>query len=485
MNGYGKTVGNGGCGKCKVYYSEKYHKMVIEKRITPCMTMRGSILPKDPILNILQLVQKCQNQNQLEKCLVKEAAFMCLLKLTRLDCCVEILDFIKDPPSIIMEYCEGGDLRKILDEKELTSYDKLIFIEQILDGIEKIHKFRIIHGDLKCSNLFLKKPYKKNQNKENQVKIGDFGLSAISGELVKGGTPGFLAPEIQQGRGGSFESDIYSLGKVMLEILTCWNMQKVQTINEYNFTQYQMYFPKFLGDVNFYSCVKKCLSSDPNDRPKIQQIIFVFRVYVIKFILEMELMINHVIKNDKICKYGKIGEKGAVKNHKHVLILSNDNMRGYHNGWLCDICREHFDRDSLSWHCKNCGYDVCFDCYEKYKLPYKLKVINNNIQINKIPKYHKIGEKGIVKNHNHVLILSNSSMRECKNGWICDICKRHFSENSLSWRCKNCDYDVCFDCYEKYKSDSNFSGNSDQRFCITEGNEKNNKIKVNNYTWVI
>ena len=52
-----------------------------------------------------------------------------------------------------------------------------------------------------------------------KIKIGDFGLSEIGRNLVYGGTPGFVAPEVFQ-YGGSFASDIYSIGKVMLEIMT-------------------------------------------------------------------------------------------------------------------------------------------------------------------------------------------------------------------------------------------------------------------------
>lgn len=363
-----KTVGQGGMGKCKVFYSEKYGKKVLAKRIIPNMCMRGSILPQDPILGLLQLFQVANNQKQMEKLLKKEAAFMGLLKLTKMDCCVEILDFIKEPPSIIMEYCEGGDLRKILDDRELTNYDKLIFIDQILQGIEKIHNFGIIHGDLKCSNLFLKNNYKKDENKENQVKIGDFGLSQIKGELVKGGTPGFIAPEIQEGKGGSFESDIYSLGKVMLEILTCWDMRKVQMINENNFNINHKYFPKFLGDTDFYLCVKKCLSSCPENRPKIKDLIQIFKLNVLVNFITYELKkMKRIAENNQVLENYKIGDKGVIEKHNHLLILANDNIRGYHNGWSCDICGNDFNTNSPSWFCKKCGYNVCFDCYKKFK----------------------------------------------------------------------------------------------------------------------
>ena len=53
-----------------------------------------------------------------------------------------------------------------------------------------------------------------------QIKIGDFRLSEKGGKLIWWGTPGYLTPENRvNGSGGSFESDIYSIGKVMLEIM--------------------------------------------------------------------------------------------------------------------------------------------------------------------------------------------------------------------------------------------------------------------------
>jgi len=35
------------------------------------------------------------------------------MKTVKLDCCVEILDFVSNPFRIFMEYCEGGDLEKL------------------------------------------------------------------------------------------------------------------------------------------------------------------------------------------------------------------------------------------------------------------------------------------------------------------------------------------------------------------------------------
>ena len=129
-----------------------------------------------------------------------------------------------------MEYCEGGDLRKVLDTYEIPIQDKITMISQILLAIKEIHEAGFIHGDLKCANIFLVNKYIPGDIKNIRIKIGDFGLSEIGGNLVYGGTPGFMAPEVPK-YGGSFEADIYSIGKVMLEIMTELPVQIIAAIN--------------------------------------------------------------------------------------------------------------------------------------------------------------------------------------------------------------------------------------------------------------
>ena len=85
---------------------------------------------------------------------------MLRLKEKHLDYWVEILEFIENPPTIIMEYCEGGDIRKLLDEeREVDVGDKVVMIGQILEAIKQIHGAGFIHGDLKWQNIFLVNKY--------------------------------------------------------------------------------------------------------------------------------------------------------------------------------------------------------------------------------------------------------------------------------------------------------------------------------------
>lgn len=100
--------------------------------------------------------------------------------------------------------------------KTITEPETRFYMKQILSGVQYLHHNRIIHRDLKLGNLFL--------NDELHVKIGDFGLAArieYEGERKKTlcGTPNYIAPEILNKKGHSFEVDIWSIGCIMYTLL--------------------------------------------------------------------------------------------------------------------------------------------------------------------------------------------------------------------------------------------------------------------------
>jgi 5'-AMP-activated protein kinase catalytic alpha subunit len=69
-----------------------------------------------------------------------------------------------------MEYASGGELFEyIVKRKKLKEQEAVRFFQQIISGIEYIHKSGICHRDLKPENLLL--------DEQNNIKIVDFGLS--------------------------------------------------------------------------------------------------------------------------------------------------------------------------------------------------------------------------------------------------------------------------------------------------------------------
>ena len=145
---YAKTVGAGGGGKCRVYYSPKFKRKVVVKTV-------GDNFIRTKEANRARLTTLINDYSHNENLLKKEYVFMLFTQIAQLDCCVKILDFSSNPFKIIMEYCEGGDLRKVLNENEVPIQDKVEMISQILFAIKEIHEVGLIHGDLKCANIFL------------------------------------------------------------------------------------------------------------------------------------------------------------------------------------------------------------------------------------------------------------------------------------------------------------------------------------------
>lgn len=87
---------------------------------------------------------------------------------------------------------------------------------QVLEGLEYLHAQKIIHRDLKLGNLFL--------NEHMNIKIGDFGLATridFYGEKKKTicGTPNYIAPEILESKGHSYEVDVWSVGVIIYTLI--------------------------------------------------------------------------------------------------------------------------------------------------------------------------------------------------------------------------------------------------------------------------
>lgn len=114
---------------------------------------------------------------------------------------------------LILEYAEGGTLSKFVNTCDSLLIEKeIIFMAcQMILGLDYLHRNKIVHGDLKPSNILLMCP--------GVVKLADFGLSKrldVSDSLSKPiGTLHYMAPEIFTNEKWSTPSDIWSLGCVM------------------------------------------------------------------------------------------------------------------------------------------------------------------------------------------------------------------------------------------------------------------------------
>lgn len=120
---------------------------------------------------------------------------------------------------ITMEYVSGEDLKSLIHRIGALPIAKAVSIaRQVCDGLEEAHRVGVVHRDLKPQNIMI--------DREGNARIMDFGLARTvkrrrtSGARALIGTPAYMAPEQVDGKEAGPQSDLYSLGIVLFEMLT-------------------------------------------------------------------------------------------------------------------------------------------------------------------------------------------------------------------------------------------------------------------------
>jgi serine/threonine-protein kinase len=120
---------------------------------------------------------------------------------------------------LVMDYCEGGTLRSLVDEEiSLHPQQSLKLVADVLAGLEHAHSRGIVHCDIKPENILL-----AVQVGGWVARISDFGIARLRQELRSEGTgntgsPAYMAPERFYGQ-YSPASDIYAVGILLFELL--------------------------------------------------------------------------------------------------------------------------------------------------------------------------------------------------------------------------------------------------------------------------
>lgn len=120
---------------------------------------------------------------------------------------------------IVMDYCEGGTLRDVMQSTAFNLAHGLKFAIDILTGLEHAHCRDIVHCDLKPENILLSR-----DSTGWIARISDFGLAKIQHELIASenkflctGSPAYMAPERFYGK-YSPASDLYAVGVMLFEM---------------------------------------------------------------------------------------------------------------------------------------------------------------------------------------------------------------------------------------------------------------------------
>ena len=122
---------------------------------------------------------------------------------------------------MVMEWCEGRLLRKILDEEGKLPHDRAIRIAvEVLGALDYIHANGVVHRDLKPENIMV--------DANDKIKLIDFGIAGDSAarRLTYAnftqtlGTPNYIAPEQVKGKRGDGRTDIFAMGVILYEMLS-------------------------------------------------------------------------------------------------------------------------------------------------------------------------------------------------------------------------------------------------------------------------
>lgn len=244
----GKTIGEGTFGKVKV----GTHVLTGEK-------VAVKILEKDRVVDTSDVERVSREIH--------------ILSIVRHPNIIQLFEIVETAKQLylITEYASGGELYEyIVANTRLKEPEACRLFQQVVAGVEYIHKLKIVHRDLKPENLLL--------NYAKDVKVVDFGLSNTykQDERLKTacGSPCYAAPEMIANRKyDGLQVDIWSAGVVLFALL-CGSLpfEDPDTSSLYKKILAGSYtIPSFLSE-EAKEMIRGMLNTDPKVRFGIEEI---------------------------------------------------------------------------------------------------------------------------------------------------------------------------------------------------------------------
>ncbi|CAD6185708.1 unnamed protein product [Caenorhabditis auriculariae] len=180
---------------------------------------------------------------------------------------VKLFHFFEDKYNvyITLELCNRRSLLELHKRrKAVTEPEARYFTHQVVTAVDYLHDLKIIHRDLKLGNLFL--------NDALQVKIGDFGLATTieDDERKKTlcGTPNYIAPEVLNKDGHSFEVDIWAIGCILYTLLFAHPPFESKSLQQtYDRIKKNQYIIPSNSSPQAARLIRVLLAPTPNQRP--------------------------------------------------------------------------------------------------------------------------------------------------------------------------------------------------------------------------
>jgi len=176
---------------------------------------------------------------------------------------VQIYDF--DHRSIIMEYVQGLHLKYILNcfTNGIPANMAIYILLRVADALKYAHQKNILHLDIKPQNILV--------SLMGGIKITDFGvaraLSDCNSSEYFSGTLNYMAPEQLMMEELDTRTDIYSLGLIMIEMLTGQPVHSYKSIlHARQMINHGTNIHSKCIPEELYPVISKCLSNDLSKR---------------------------------------------------------------------------------------------------------------------------------------------------------------------------------------------------------------------------
>jgi serine/threonine protein kinase len=161
-------------------------------------------------------ISDAENRNLFKKLFITEASLAGKLAHPHI---VQIYDAVADERMsyVVMEYVDGGTLEPHCHAGALLPVDKIVeIIFKCSRALDFANRAGVIHRDIKPANILL--------HGETDIKISDFGSALITTSMVTQvsgiGSPAYMSPQQIKEHPLTLQTDIYSLGVVMYQLLT-------------------------------------------------------------------------------------------------------------------------------------------------------------------------------------------------------------------------------------------------------------------------
>lgn len=196
-----------------------------------------------------------------------------------------------DDAHLAIQYFKEG----ALEEPPKSLGEAFRVIADIADALDFAHTRKVIHQDVKPSNVYLE---------DGRAYLADFG--AASSEAHPGllaGSPFYMAPEVFRGERSSSKSDVYSLGVMAFQLITGARPFNGETYEELQNAHLVKYPPNLRSlhrelDPEIVKLIDRSLAKEPTLRPNARDIHEAVNSFLVKVAHPTSHRVRHLDRNE-------------------------------------------------------------------------------------------------------------------------------------------------------------------------------------------